>query len=83
MAVVHTVNIFSFQSVSQEAEKDLKSLQILPSENNPADQSKTKPVPASESKNVSSESVKNAQDQEMAPSKPKKDTDSSIDDFDF
>jgi len=30
MGVVHTLNIFSFQSLNQEAKKDLQSIQLIP-----------------------------------------------------
>lgn len=83
MAAVHTVNIFSFQSVSQKAEKDLKSLQILPSDDSQAAQSGEKQIPAADSKNASSEPVKNKQNEQKTPSETKKDSSSQIDDFDF
>ena len=83
MAAVHTVNILSFQSVTLEAEKDLKSLQILPSDNvtgNPKSEGKTV---SADSKNVPSESGKKAADEQKTTSEPKKDAATPIDDFDF
>jgi len=81
MAAVHTVNIFSFQLVSQDAEKDLKSLQILPSDNIAED--RTESGSADGSKNTPQESKKKAGEEQKTQPEPKKKTADPVDDFDF
>ena len=79
MTVVNTVNFLTFQSVSKEAEKELKSLQILPSNNISADhpESGDKTNQAADQKKTPPEAEKNT------PPKPNQNNANLIEDFDF
>lgn len=74
MGVVHTVNVFSFQSLTPEAEKDLRSIRLLlPPADDEGDQQKKEEPKSGPENNPAGETVKKDSPEASAPAAEKKD----------